>query len=366
MPLLYSCVRLRSVNSLEKFTAHLYSADQMWDSIRRIPYSTPGRWVQVLDLSELQVLMMLDSPTYYAVDAFLTQLFPLLPFLTRLTLYPGFQPSRRALTSLTYRDGSSNLRALCGIGYHHVPHSQAATDEDEFVQLLRVCVNLEQLEVIGMDLDTDLESHFDTEPPVVAPLHLPHLRSLTLLSMPSSPLMHGLLNSPLPRLETLKITPYDDVPFPASLSSLFLQTHGQHLRTLSLLTRNSWPTRFHSSPSTLLHTSPNLRHLSLEHPLPALTAPPKTSSTFAPPILPLEVLSIPLPSSDFWATLEGLLPFLPSLIIVQTRGMRWIRQGVNSRAQEAGRQGEMKAWRDRLARRGIRLLDRDWKEAPCA
>lgn len=368
MPLLYSCVRLRSVSSLEKFTTHLYSADQMWDSIRRIPYSTPGRWVQVLDLSELPTT--LHPSAYHAVDALLTQLFPLLPILTRLTLSPGFPLSRRALTSLTYRDNGSNLRALCGIGYDPMFFSRVATEEDQFVQLLRVCVNLERLEVIGIDLDTpDLESHFDTEPPVVSPLRLPHLRSLTLLSMPSSSLMYALLHSPLPCLQTLKLTPYNDVPFPASLSSLFLETHGQHLQTLFLVTPNSWPTRFHPSPSTLLHTCPNLRHLSLEYPLPALTIPFKTSltsPTSSQPTFPLEILSIPRPSSSFLATLEGLLPFLPSLQIVQTRGVRWLRHGMNSRAQEAGIQGEMKAWQHRLARRGIRLLDDDWKEAACA
>jgi hypothetical protein len=364
MPLLYSYVRLRSVNSLEEFTAHLHSADQMWDSIRRIPYSTPGRWVQVLDLAEF--LVALDSSVYYAVDALLTRLFPLLPFLTRLTLSPGFPLSRRALTSLTHRNGGSNLRALCGISYDSVSHSRVETGEDPFVQLLRVCVNLEQLEIIGAGLDnTDLESPFDVELPMVAPLHLPHLQSLTLLSMPCSSLMYALLHSPLPCLQTLMLTPYDDVPFPISLSSHFLETHGQHLRALSLVTPNSWPTHFHPSPTTLLHTCPNLRRLSLEYPLPALTIPSKTPLTFPAsslPAFPLEILSIRRPSSDFWATLEGLLPFLPSLKIVQTRGVRWLRHGMNSRAQEAGIQGEMKAWERCLARRGIRLLDEKWRE----
>jgi len=218
---------------------------------------------------------------------------------------------------------------------------------------------------MGGTLPLDLDSHFEIEPPIVAPLHLPHLQSLTLLSMPYSSLMHALLHSPLPRLQTLMFTPYDDVPFPISLSSRFLETLGQHLRTLSLVTPNSWPTRFHPSPTTLLHTSPNLRYLSLEYPLPALTIPSKTPLTSPASLLPtfaLEILSIPRPSSDFWVTLEGLLPFLPSLKIVQTRGVRWLRHGMNSRAQEAGIQGEMKAWERRLARRGIRLLDEKWKE----
>ncbi|KAG0702748.1 hypothetical protein DFH29DRAFT_804616 [Suillus ampliporus] len=372
MPLLYSCVRLHSLNSLEKFTAHLHSADRMWDSIRRIPYSTPGRWVQVLDLSEL--LSALNSSAYYAVNALLTQLFPLLPFLTQLTLCSGFLLSRRALASLTHRDGSSNLRALGGIYYDPLIYSAVATDEDPFVQLLRVCVDLERLEVIGIGLDdTNLESHFDSTEglkasPIVVPLYLPHLRSLTLLSMPSSSLMHALLHSPLPCLQTLSLTPYDDIPFPASLSSLFLETHGQHLRAIFLFTPKSWPTHYHSSPTTLLRTSPNLRHLSLECPLPALAIPfkpPMTSGASSPPPLPLQILSLPRPSSDFWVTLEILLPFLPSLKVIRMRDVRWLRYGMNSHAQEAGVQGEMKEWNRRLTRKGIRLLDGDWKEKPC-
>ncbi|KAG1749757.1 uncharacterized protein EDB91DRAFT_1235223 [Suillus paluster] len=371
IPLLYSCVRLHSVNSLEKFTAHLHSADRMWDSIRRIPHSTPGRWVQVLDLSEL--LAALNSSVYYAVNTLLTQLFPLLPSLTQLTLCSGFLLSRRALASLTHRDGCFNLRTMGGIYYDPLIYSTVAIDEDPFVQLLRVCVNLEQLEVIGIGLDdTDLESHFDSTEglkasPIAAPLYLPHLRRLTLLSMPSSSLMLALLHSPLPCLQTLSLTPYDDIPFPASLSSPFLETHGQHLQTIFLFTPKSWPTRYHSSPTTLLYTSPNLMHLSLEYPLPALTISfktPLTSGASSPPTLPLQILSLPRPSSDFWATLERLLPFLPSLKVIRMRDVRWLRHGVNSRAQEAGIQGEMREWSRRLTRRGIRLLDGNWKETP--
>lgn len=369
MPLLYSRVCLHSVNSLQKFTAHLHSADQMWDSIRRIPYSTPGRWVQVLDLSEL--LTELDSSAYYAVNALLAQLFPLLPFLAKLTLHSGFLLSRRALASLSHRDGSSNIRVLAGIHYDPFIYSAVATGEDPFVQLLRVCVNLELLEVTGIGLDdTDLESHFDnTEsiktPHIAAPLYLPYLRSLTLLSMPSSLLMYALLHSPLPRLRTLSLTPYDDIPFPASLSSLFLETHGQHLRAISLFTPKSWPTHYHSSPTTILHTSPHLKHLSLEYPLPALTITFQTPLTgvSSPLILPLQILSIPRPSSDFWVTLERLLPFLPSLQVIRMRDVRWLRHGMTSRAQEAGIQGEMREWDRRLTQRGIRLLDGNWKES---
>jgi len=42
--------------------------------------------------------------------------------------------------------------------------------------------------------------------------------------------------------------------------------------------------------------------------------------------------------------------------------VRWLRKGMGLRAQEAGVQGEMREWRRRLLRRGIRVLDAEWKE----
>lgn len=357
-PLLYSNVKLCTVSGLDKFTSRLRTADQLWDSIRRIPYSAPGRWVQIFDVSGMSTVQA------FAIDSLLTALFPLMPFMENLIL-PALPLSRRALASLINRDGGSNLRILGGVCYVAAFSSANSVEEDPLVQLLQTCRQLERLEVIGSDMEP-ADPEFDSQevvediPAMNVKLFLPRLHTLTLLSMPSSSLVHALLNATLPRLRALYLTPYDDIPYPRALTTQFIEIHGNSLSTLTLFTPKSWPTRFHPSPRNLLHSCPNLRHLSLETPLPALLPPdPEDSECVA---LPLQILSIPRPNHDFWRTLETLLPSLPSLNVVRMRDIRWLRRGLTHHAQEAGVQGEMRVWRQRLAKRGICLLDGDWKD----
>ncbi|KAF8167479.1 hypothetical protein B0H34DRAFT_646177 [Crassisporium funariophilum] len=352
LPVLYSTIQLSKISSLQKVYNRLRSADQKWDSIRRIPYSTPGRWVQTLDISELAFTGQAEA---VLLDSLLTDLFPLTPFLSSLHINPSFVLSRRALQSLTQREGVVHIRTLSGLSY--VPPPTSNPDEDPFVQLLRKCPNLEELVIIGQGLDpAELEFNFTgldlSSILTFDPLVLPKLRVLSLLSMHSSPLMHALLNSPLPGLQKLTTTPYDDIPYPASLVSEFISTHGRTLASLLLFTPKSWPTRLHPSPVDLLTSAPNLRHLSLENPLPALVLTEKHN---------LKILSIPRPKAEFWRVLERLLPLLPDLAALRARDVRWLRKGVTTMAQEAGVQGEMKEWRRRLGRRGIRLLDAEWR-----
>jgi len=357
---MYAHVKIHIVSRLDKFTTCLYAADQKWDSIRRIPYSTPGRWVQVFDLSELSGT--LDSRQLYTIDLLLTKLFPLIPFLTRLCLSPMVSLSRRAFASLTNRDGNYNLQALGGVCYDASLSSIVATANDPFVQLLHKCPNLERLEIVGsgMEIDSDsLPGNPLGMPASTVKLILPKLHSITILSMPSSSLLFALFNASLPRLRALSITPYDDIPFPSSCTSRLLEIHGQSLNTLSFFTPKSWPTQLHPSPPSLLRTCSSLRHLSLEYPLPDLALPDST-----PASLPLQILSIPRPDNWFWRVLERLLPSLPSLKAVRFRDVRWIGRGMSIRAQETGVQGEMRDWRRRLGRRGIRVLDGDWQDMP--
>ena len=349
--MVYSHVPISRISALEKFHSHLHSAEQKWDSIRRIPYSAPGRWVQNLDLSDLHFA---DQSQALRLDSLLTDLFPLLPFLSRLAMNPSFILSRRAIVALAERESNSNIRALEGLSY--VPSRVSGVEQDLLVRLLDVCVNLEELEVIGQGPDpTELDFAFDDASPVTPELsstiNLPKLHTMVLLHMHASPLMMCLLCSSLPSLRKLTVTPYDDIPYPVSLTSQFIAVHGKSLRSLLLFTPKSWPTRLHPSPSTLLDTCPNLRHLSLENPLPQL----KCSGTHS-----LQILSIPRPNVDFWNVFVRLLPRLPNLCVLRTRDIRWLRKGMNSRAQEAGVQGEMLEWKKRLGRWGILLLDADW------
>ncbi|KAJ7110361.1 hypothetical protein C8R43DRAFT_165613 [Mycena crocata] len=352
LPLVYIRVQISKLSSLEKFVARLYAEDQRWDSLRRIPYSIPGRWLQSLDLSRVEFVGQSQA---LILDSLLVKLFPLLPFLARFSINPSFVLSRRVMESLGQREGAVHIRALEGIS--HIPFGSPA--EEPLTQLLRCCPNLEELEIIGRGLDpAEMDLSSQTSELVLSdsfvPLNLPFLRTLTVLSIYSSSLLESLLRSPLPALRKLTITPFDDVP--ASLTSLFIEVHGAPLRSLLLFTPKSWPTRLHPSPQTLLCTSPTLRHLSVEKPLPShLLLPPENTH-------PLQILSVPRPDTEFWVVLERLLPRLPALCAVRARDVRWLRKGMGLRAQEAGVQGEMREWRRRLLRRGIRVLDAEWKE----
>ncbi|KAJ7664947.1 hypothetical protein B0H17DRAFT_1162725 [Mycena rosella] len=332
LPLLYARVEMSKIPTLERFAERLHSADQRWDSLCRIPWSTPGRWVQSLDLSRVEFVGRSQA---LLLDSLLVQLFPVVHFLHG------------------YRREAVNIRALEGISY--IPSDYSVTEEP-LTQLLRCCPNLEELEIIGQGLDPAemLSSISHWLPASFIPLNLPHLQTLAILSVYSSPLLLSLLRSPLPALRKLTITPFEEVP--AAISSLFIATHGASLRSLLLFTPKSWPTRLHPSPQTLLCTSPALRHLSLEKPLPSQLALPPDGSH------PLKILSVPRPDPQFWVVLERLLRGLPELCAVRVRDVRWLRKGMGLRAQEAGVQGEMREWRRRLLRRGIRVLDAEWKE----
>lgn len=375
LPLFYANVHLSKVSSLKALAVCVAEADQKWDSIRRIPYSTPGRWVQQLDLAALKYMSRSDA---FTVDTLLTALFPMLPFLFRLALNPAFVLSRRALTALAQSECASQLRYLEGISY--LPDTLARDDDDVLVQLIKHCPNLRELEVVGRGLDAFQDLEFlevpddedsSPDPMQTAPLALRHLHTLTLLSIPSSPLMNALVRTLLPALRTLTLTPYDDLPAPFALLTAFLDAHGPALRSLLLSTPHSWPTRLHPSPATLLAACPNLSHLSLENPLPILLipspstlAPSSPGSSHVPPQAPhpLRMLSLPRPSAHYWPIFEAYLPLLPHLVAVRARDVRWLRRGMNVHSQASGVQGEMREWRRRLLRRGIAVLDAEWKE----
>lgn len=384
LPLLYSKVHIFTVSTLEKFVAHLSSSDQRWDSIRRIPYSTPGRWVQLLDLSEI----VLDHPTeLLTVDSNLTRLFPLLPFLTSLYLVPEMLLSNRVLAALESKDGIGELRSLKGVKVS-VPVGDAsaqppAPSPDAVIRLLGNCPRLAQLEIACPDvnnlelesvLDLDFSSFRDeaqvTPPP---PLQFPNLKSLCLCPVPIGALFLTLLRMPLPALRHLVVAPHSD-RHSAQLSAL-LAAHGRSLISLRINT----PRRLSTSigdvpPPPVLTSCPELHHLALDQQLlPVLTLlePAQDdggsgggSGSGSPQSHPhpLRVLTIPRPNARFFREVEALLPRLPSLAVVRARAVRWLRAGVTGKALEAGVQGEMHEWRRRFARKGVRLVDGDWRD----
>ncbi|KAI0320303.1 hypothetical protein OF83DRAFT_1214572 [Amylostereum chailletii] len=358
-PLLYASVHIFTLSSLDKFVTQLHHSEQHWDSIRRIPYSTPGRWVQAIDVSEVRSTIPAAANS---IDRLLTTLFPLLPFLENLTLSRELTLSKSATRSLRHKDGTERLRTLKGLRVSpHIPEFSLGTPsvDDPTIELLQRCEQLQQLEVsndvvVGPDQQTDLDpddllSAFPTAPA----LNLPRLQFLFIHVLYPSSVLSALLNTPLPALRHLMITPFDDGPNPALAD--FLSVHGAHLSTLHLATPKHWPITVQPRTLNVLRHCPHLKHLSIDYPLPTLILPPGMNH-------PLQVLTIPRPNTRFLQELERLLPRLAGLSVVRARNVRWLKSGMSGKALEAGVQGEMRDWRKRLARRGVRLVDGDWKD----
>ncbi|KZV70735.1 hypothetical protein PENSPDRAFT_743395 [Peniophora sp. CONT] len=347
-PLLYQHLHVFTLSSLDKLVTLLYRADQKWDSIRRIPHPPPNRWVRSLDVSAHSSI----PAAAMAIDLLLARIFPLLPYLERLALCPDYALSRSALVSLGEKEGLERLKSLMGfkVVYDNEDRGASASALHPAFAILRRCGELEQLEVVN-DGGPPAEEDFllDLGDPEVFPevpsLKLPKLTSLYLQTPSPTPIVAALLRAYLPVLRQLMITPYSDSPCPTTAA--LLAAHGTNLNTLHLQSPKHWGTVVDSQPSTLLITSPHLRQLSLEYPLPMLALPVGV-------LHPLQMLTIPGPNARFLHALEVLLPRLPAVRVVRVR--------VSSKALEAGVQGEMRQWRRRLARKNIRFVDADGKD----
>ncbi|KAF8591369.1 hypothetical protein K439DRAFT_998124 [Ramaria rubella] len=324
-PLFYAYPYLSTPQTLKTFTNVLRESDTSWDSLRRIPYSTPGRWVQALDLSRVSCI---TSAECLAVDTLLTQLFPITPFLVRLVLNSTVKMSRRAMVALAKRDGAKFLQVLKGVKWDGITPYYAPI-EDPLLALVRASEGLEELEVFGPGLQ-------DEGVDVLSATHL-------------TPLLENLIRSPLPSLRHLMVTPYEDVP--SAQTSAIVSAHGSRLHTLAFHTPKTWPPSRHETSTELLHALPALQALSLTSPLPSLTAPLMAH--------PLRILSLPRPDLPYLWKLEAwlYLGLLQNLEEVHIREVKWIRSGVCHHAAEAGVQGDMKEWTRRLARWRVRVLD---------
>jgi len=172
------------------------------------------------------------------------------------------------------------------------------------------------------------------------------------------------LRTSLPELRHLAVTPYSG-RHTAQLSAL-LAAHGRNLTSLRINTPHHLPRSTGDVPPPQVLTScPELHYLALGRPSPEvlmLPAPALAGNGEPPHPHPLRVLTIPRPSAPFLRGVEAMLPRLPTLAIVRVRTVRWLCAGVSRKALEAGVQGDMHEWRRRFARRGVRLVDGDWRD----
>ncbi|KAF9511024.1 hypothetical protein BS47DRAFT_1471381 [Hydnum rufescens UP504] len=283
-PILYGCIRLVTLRGLESLHSVVFTADQQWDSLRRIPFSTPGRWIQTLDISSFSSSLDTRSAKLRA-DTLLSSLFRLTPFLSTLLLDPKMVLSGRAMRALAEGCGGRIrvLRGLsAGLDFGSMPPSQFLVARDPLTALVRICRFLEVLEVFGPGQTQDEESFLQTQTThelTHEAIVLNRLHTLTLHGIPQSPLFFALLNSALPSLTRLTMTIYPSRLMP-SHSALFLAAHGESIESLILPTPPDWPPPDYASynpsqtsansPESLLHILPHLVRLNLPFPLPPL------------------------------------------------------------------------------------------------
>jgi hypothetical protein len=340
LPLLYEHAHIRYPHTLYAFSSHLATSDRSWGSIHRIPFSTPGRWVKSLELTSLDSSLF-GTPSH-SLDSALSQLFPLLPFLETLHLPSLLTLSARTLHALASRDGAMHLRHLFGLRF-------ATGTESAFLSLLRCTRALETLSFRAGTLQGD---EYALEGSVIqSPLLLPMLHALELVAPLIPSLQHTFVTAHMPSLR------HAILPVCSDLAEL-IQAYGQHLTHLILHVHPvSWPPISVTLPNDLLSICPTLTHLTFPSSPPTLSAPTSPH--------PLYWMSIARPDDPLLFSLaaahgEGLLPALAE---VRVRGARWLSAALGAPASAAGIQGEMRMWRSRLARRGVKLLDSVGAEA---
>ncbi|CAE6472493.1 unnamed protein product [Rhizoctonia solani] len=406
-PILYSSVRIYTLRGLGLFSDTLANADAKWDSIRRIPYSAPGRWVQSLSLAQLAPCSSL------AVDSKLVRALPIMPFLTAIELDGRYVMSWRVAALIP-----RSLKVLRGIRVKEELRFEGLknSEEDALTALVRSLPSLEELGVEGPGLDIEEDEIFEDEGPLdsrpsQAHIELPNLKHLTLLDCPYTPIYRMLLIASLPALQdlTLTTTPTIQVAPPdpeegashapvvdptafiqPTPTSRFLARHGSTVRRLSLVPGGQWPPSPAPAPEDLLLQCPEVRELTLCMPLPSRLLPsestrargasvspllarlalspepgarpptPPSPSTAPTSSYPLTTLIIPVPTHSFLACLTS--ASLQNLREVRFSSAKWLRKGMGKTAQGAGVNGEMMRWRRELKRGGIKVLDSEGKE----
>ena len=391
-PLLYSEIKIHTLHSLELLHHSVTAGDRRWDNLRRIPHSTPGRWIQSLDISALSNDLTSRSARFKA-DTFLMDIFHLTPFLTHLISDPKIVISGRVMKALC-ESHTPTLRVLKGFAPSedcmYMPSSPWLMTRDPLIFLIRSCAaTLEVLEVVGPGATQDEDSVaalIAQRELVFSPIHLTRLHTLALAGVPCSPLFYTLLHSAIPSLVRLTFTIYPsrhsrDTQSP---SAAFLAAHGHSIESLILATPPDWPPPDYVDTFTvppqgseayfdhsILHILPRLARLNLAFPLPPLLLIPNHTS-------PLRTLLFPRP-------IPALLPFVLEMANVGDRGetvksrnpseqaglrkvvwtkARWLRSDVGAAsrmARVAGDQSEMIRWRRALAKSNVQLVDADGK-----
>lgn len=295
---------------------------------------------------DLSLIHRLTPTQHLQFDKAVADVLSVTPFLKRFVTSPTVGFSRQTLESLADAEVRLSLTYISGL---RIPSTveESPLLADAIIDFIGACPNIHCLELIGtgMDLEADIfgsSSSFDTK--LLQHSVLPNLESLSIQNGAHSPIVHALCNAELPMLKRLTISlSKDEVP---SEASAFLTTHAHKLEALTLTPAQTWPSIIAPIPNDILILASSLQYLSLPVTTTALLAPESAH--------PLRTLSVPRPTMEF---LNQVIPFFPSLREIRIRDVRYLRSGMGRSALGAGSSAIILEWKNRLARRRIKVLD---------
>jgi hypothetical protein len=369
--------------------------DRKWSDINLHPHSTPGRWITVLDLSNVG-----SGASYLGADAVTVAracaaLLDLTPCVTHLRL-----PAHGVkLCDLRLAPCVRKLRAVEGI------HLATTEDEEDAVKLVRAAKVLELLGLVwigslpSLDLDEDFGSddHDTGTAPPLKQLILNSLHTLTLVAGRPGPLLAALTRAELPALTRLVTSPYEasisafeDDPDRGGTRAL-QAAHGHSIRSLTYVSTPDWPRRDLLPPMDTLALHPNLVHLHLGLPHALLNEHPELALALASPHHPLAAITLPrwpkvvagadtspgrahvltpaptppaVPPSPSGNVFLSTLCGSSGVKVVTVDGFTWVTPALGRWAAESGDSGMMRQWACWLSRCDVELRDQEGHTAP--
>lgn len=398
---LYRDPHLPTLHTFASLAQSLALADKMWDDLRSSPYSLPGAFVQVLDLSHIASSSTTTSDASFNPWRFtstLSTILPLVPSLVRLVL-PAPESYMLGATTLLRLLNKADFPLASLRELENVPvfANGVVTHQglDPVVELLLQMPGLQKLGIVGggaLDFEGDGQTAAgpDGDGAGITPVDLPKLTTLSLRGIPSGLLLQTLLASPLPALTTLEVASY--YSHPGEQTTALVRAHGFKLASLAFLHLPDFPALHFPLPPSTLDDCPHLVSLAF-HVLPN-HQPPLAADFFARPALHLRHLTLPRPprtSSTTYTDLVAHFCATPNLPALQTLsispGFSWLPTppsshpaasifsafkppplnsppAVSAAATHAGLNGIVRQYAVRLGRRAVQVLDARGRGCP--
>ncbi|ORY35464.1 hypothetical protein BCR39DRAFT_509859 [Naematelia encephala] len=341
-----------TATNLPLLTEQVVRGDKKWTDIHLHPYSTPGRWIQTLDLSHLTDQGFFSPhPTTIARSMF--ALSSLCPNLKHLVLPLG---AEGGWEEHVIRSCARGLKALEGV------------HENTLAKVLRAesrCLkNLQVLSFVGAAGDGGYEGIGQwNNNQQEGSFKFDKLHTLILHNrVNDGPLLDALVDRELPQLKRLVITAYHQ------RTRAIHETHGNQLLSLTFLPPIEYPIIRSLPPLDTLDLHPQLLQLGflLYNQYSHLSGILARAHELHHPLHTLTITNWTIPGSaphDFLADLVNRPP--PHLKVLNIDGYRWVNAELGRTACMSGVSGEKRVWAERLAGAGIEVRDCEGRKMPC-